>query len=829
MPPVYKHPPKFSVGIFDAQHKQNLAARAKKVERLYKQAIQKLAAAAQPSLFGGEAGQQFSWHDFPVLEKEMAALQRELAKGLQLNIEQGDKDSWQLANVKNDAMVASIVGKTQIPKETLRQWNEPHLRAMNAFINRREAGMGLSQRVWNLTGQFKAEMELALETCIGKGMSAADISREVRQYLKYPDKLFRRVRDESGALRLSKAAAAFHPGQGVYRSSYKNALRMTATENNMAYRSADHERWGSLPFVLGIMISTSNNHPVEDICDELSGRYPKDFKFVGWHPWCRCYAVAIIADQSEMDAYTKAMMNGEDVSEWKFTGEVTEMPDGWNTWMQANAERIGKAHANGKLPYFIRDNFTDGDPTKGLRWQAPATTTPPKLTPLEIAAKRHAARTPEEAERILSEWRTRQAQAKYSNKVLDLAKGISDISNNKLRKAIATADYATAEKEAKAIAAKLKQLKGCQYVENPIAAAKSYSMREVMDADKAIADKMKHWATKTLADQKGAIEYEIQWVKDHKKYSTWPLAEAAYTKQLAVVEDLIEWEGYKAKYAELAAFKTKDKTFLGNLNLLQQSILTKDKTYIDKQIKNLESMKAKKEAAAAAKKAKAATPTSTTPTLDIGNATKQTGHIGDAHTLKESEIKDLIKRETGCSATMAQMYYDAVYGFSYQWDWEIRQVQTGNLTFTSRHGHTIAQVQQKAIDLEDFIHRSPKWDGGTTYRGMSLSDKELNQLITDLKGGKGDMLGSSSWSTCKGTSEGFADMHIGEKSVKFHDEKTNSVVLIASKHSKATSIQHISRFGSAEEEVLSSKDVRWKFVRKYEKGGYTYIEVMPAN
>ena len=410
--PVYQNPPKFNVGTFDAQHRKNLSTRAKKVERLYQQAVQKMAAAAQPSLFGGEAGQQFSWQDFPQLEKEINTLAKELTKGVQMNIEQGDTEAWSLSNSKNDAMVASMIGKSKIPAATLRQWNDPNLRAMNAFIARKEAGLGLSSRVWKLGEQFKAEMEMALETCIGRGMSAADIAREVKQYLVYPDKLFRRVRDEQGTLRLSKAAAAFHPGQGVYRSSYKNALRMTATENNMAYRSADHNRWNALPFVLGIMVSTSNNHPVEDICDDLAGRYPKEFTFIGWHPWCRCYAVAILADQKEMDEYTKALMNGEDVSNWHFTGEVKEMPEQWNEWMQANAERIGKAHANGKLPFFIRDNFTDGDPTKGLKWMqaAPATTTPSKLTPLQIAAKRHAARTPEEVADIQRRWDARKLQ-----------------------------------------------------------------------------------------------------------------------------------------------------------------------------------------------------------------------------------------------------------------------------------------------------------------------------------------------------------------------------------------------------------------------------------
>lgn len=834
--PRYANPASFKVGHYNEQHRKNLSIRAKKVERLYRQAVQKIAAAAQPSLFGGTPGQEFSWRDFPALSKEVDALTREMTQGLQLNIEQGDKEAWALSNTKNNAMVAAIVGKASVPKAVIDTWKAPNLAAMNAFIARKEAGMNLSQRVWNLAPQFKAEMELALETCIGRGMSAAEISREVRQYLNEPNRLFRSVRDEQGVLRLSKAAAAYHPGQGVYRSSYKNALRMTATENNIAYRTADHGRWNALPFVLGIEISTSNNHPVEDICDELAGRYPKDFKFTGWHPWCRCFAVAVLADQKEMDAYTKAMMNGDDVSQWKFTGEVKDMPEGWNTWMTANAERIGKARSAGKLPYFIKDNFTDGDPTKGLRWKAPATTTPAKpkkLTPQEIAAQRHAARTPEQAQAILHEYRTRQAIRKYSGKILDLADGISDIDTATLQKALQTANYAKAETTAKAIKAKLKQLKGLQYVDDPIASAKQYSMSEVMAADKAIGQKLAGWATDTLADQKGKLEYEVQWVRDHKKYNTWPLAESAYKKQLAIVEDKIYWTEVTQKYTELAAFQTKDKTYLGNLQLFQKSILAKDKTFIDKQIKNLEDMKAKKEAAAAKKKqsnaAKKAQAQQGAAQVDMGNTATQSGHIGDERQLSEQEIKDLIMKHTGCDAAAAQRYYDAAYGFSYQWDWEIRQFQMGNTSFTSRYGHTIAEIRQRAYNLERFIHESPKWDGGTTYRGMSLSDKDLKELIADLKAGNGNMNGAASWSTSQGVSEGFADMHIGETSMKHKDELTNPVVLIAKRQGKATSIQHISYYGSREEEVLSSVTVRWRFIKKYEQGGYTFIEVEPAN
>ena len=142
-------------------------------------------------------------------------------------------------------------------------------------------------------------MELALDIGIGEGRSAAELSRDVRRYLNHPERLFRRVRDKHGNLVLSQAAKAFNPGQGVYRSSFKNARRLTATETNMAYRKADNERWQQLFFVVGFEVKLSNNHsingvPFTDICDELAGKYPKTFVFTGWHPLCRCYTVPIL-------------------------------------------------------------------------------------------------------------------------------------------------------------------------------------------------------------------------------------------------------------------------------------------------------------------------------------------------------------------------------------------------------------------------------------------------------------------------------------------------------------------------------------------------------
>ena len=214
-------------------------------------------------------------------------------------------------------------------------------------------GLRLSDRVWNYSNQFKEEIEWGLDLGIRGGLSADEMARELKQYLRFPDKLFRRVKDEHGDLVLSKNAAAFHPGRGVYRSSYKNARRLAATETNIAYRTADYLRWQDLDFVVGIEIHLSQtNHPVPDICDDLKGKYPKDFKFTRWHPHCRCYATSVLKTKEEIIEDNKRILNGEQPTE-DSVNTVSDVPHGFKDWVADNRERIERAQS---LPYFLKDN-----------------------------------------------------------------------------------------------------------------------------------------------------------------------------------------------------------------------------------------------------------------------------------------------------------------------------------------------------------------------------------------------------------------------------------------------------------------------------------------
>lgn len=300
----------------------------------------------------------FYFADDKRLSAKATAILRGLYSAVYQEIRNGVIAEWGNANAATDLMLTRLFGKGLKEDNHFARWFARNQEAMDSFFSRKDVhgGLNLSQKVWKYTSQFKEEMELALSASLGRGDSAATVSRHVRQYLKEPERLFRRVRDADGNLKLSKRAAAYHPGRGEYRSSYKNAMRLARTETNSAYRAADCDRWGSIPFVVGMEVKRSN-HPFGcEVCELLKGKYPKDFVFTGWHPQCRCYIVPVLADEKERMAYHRAILNGEDVSDWHFKGEITEPHKGFQKWIGENQERIGEARQRGTLPYWMKDN-----------------------------------------------------------------------------------------------------------------------------------------------------------------------------------------------------------------------------------------------------------------------------------------------------------------------------------------------------------------------------------------------------------------------------------------------------------------------------------------
>ena len=347
---------------FEAIHARNRIKYEKEIKAIFREVCRECGMSVnQLEYIVKNAGENADFARIPAVRKVLDKLQRKLAERLEKTVVDGVKAEWSLANDKYDALVGTMAAGDLLERMSEAQRARTFARnmeALEAFLQRKEEGLGLSQRVWQYSGQMRDAMEVALELGISEGQSAAEIARELQQYLVYPDKLFRRVRDkETGELKLSKPASLFHPGQGVYRSSYKNALRLALNETNIAYRKADSIRRQGLSFVVGIEVHLSNNHNCKgipegeffDICDLLQGKYPPDFEFVGWHPNCRCWTSTIMQTDEEFFRDSDGVYRGS-------VNEVKDVPPQFRKWLEENRGRIERAEERGTLPYFLRDN-----------------------------------------------------------------------------------------------------------------------------------------------------------------------------------------------------------------------------------------------------------------------------------------------------------------------------------------------------------------------------------------------------------------------------------------------------------------------------------------
>lgn len=360
---------RFSVQSYDAAHYRQTEQYTQAVDALFDRATNEIARAAAKGQY--DPDKPFSFDDYPSVKAVMQSVTKQLASRITTVIESGSKKQWLFACSKNDGFIASILETSKLSKARLKKMQDQNLDALKTFQGRKVEGMNLSQRVWKYVGQYREQLEAAIDAGLGEGRSAAQLSRDVRQNLRDPNRLFRRVRDKRGNLVLSKAARAFHPGRGVYRSSAKNAARLTRSEINMAYRESDYLRWQSLDFVVGFEVKRSNHEPLCDcdICEKLKGRYPKHFKFKGWHPQCMCYAVPILMDEETFDENElgdlKAALRGTQYKRLEAKNVVVDVPDGFKEWVKDHEE----AQANwSSTPYFIKDNFKDGKLSKGLKF-----------------------------------------------------------------------------------------------------------------------------------------------------------------------------------------------------------------------------------------------------------------------------------------------------------------------------------------------------------------------------------------------------------------------------------------------------------------------------
>ena len=148
-------------------------------------------------------------------------------------------------------------------------------------------GLTVSERIWDLTARSEQDLKRIIANGIANGNSPYEISQSIEGYVSPTVG----AADELG----------IQTGPGIYRSAYKNAMRLARTETNRAYTQASANFYKNKPWVSEVNITLSPDHDEEDECDDLAdaGPYsPEDADgLIPAHPHCMCMLTPVIDPQ----------------------------------------------------------------------------------------------------------------------------------------------------------------------------------------------------------------------------------------------------------------------------------------------------------------------------------------------------------------------------------------------------------------------------------------------------------------------------------------------------------------------------------------------------
>lgn len=314
------------------------------VEQIYDTLNLEAAKAVSRTKYSPDSDKPFKWSDYPQTKKQIDDIQKHFVEDINATIYRSTTEEWKNSNEAQDLIANKVLKayNAQVDKEKYKVLYQTNSDALKAFQNRKDKGLNISAKLWQQSMIYKEELEAAISCAIQKGTSAVTLSKQISKYLLDFPLLQKDYKDRYGS--------AEHIQDCEYRS-----IRLARSEINMAYRTAENERWKQMDFVVGYEIKLSSSHhsrmPHGDICDTLAGKYPKDFTWTGWHPNDLCYKVPILKTEEEFWEW-----DGRSDVSTESINEVKDVPDEFKKWVLENQQKIEKAWKRNTLPYFLRDN-----------------------------------------------------------------------------------------------------------------------------------------------------------------------------------------------------------------------------------------------------------------------------------------------------------------------------------------------------------------------------------------------------------------------------------------------------------------------------------------
>lgn len=236
------------------------------------------------------------------LYKSMNGEMKNLHATMYSYIRDTTRESWNLANGKATDLLNSEFEKRGLDVPT--GMKAKNIGAYNEFVKRKSAELTISDRVWKVSQGYAKEIQEAINAAVTEGKPANEVARDIKKYLNNPDARFKRIRDKAGELKLSANAMQYHPGRGVYRSAFQNALRLARNEINLAFHESEMERYRKMPFIIGYTVQNSRNRvsTVCEICKSIDGvAFAKSVQVLPVHVQCMCSTISIMCSDEEFE------------------------------------------------------------------------------------------------------------------------------------------------------------------------------------------------------------------------------------------------------------------------------------------------------------------------------------------------------------------------------------------------------------------------------------------------------------------------------------------------------------------------------------------------
>lgn len=321
---------------FDNVHRQNIEKRLRNVKKLFNDLI-------------GDISCEFRYLEkqkgifsFNKLSRKRVInrLFFRFKESLLRKIEQGIEEGWMLANEKMKDIELSLLNNIEksisvddFENRLLKINNESgNKKLLEKFKSRTFNNLTLSQRVNFLTLQIKKELEYAIDLHFQEVKTSIELERMLRKSILNPEKLYR-------GMSLKYGASIEKNERKMYRSSLKNAMRLTGNEINTAYRESEQIRINANADVVGVEIHLSPQHIISDMCDELAGKYPKDFIWSKWHVNCKCHRRMIMKKEEEL---IKEINQGITNPPSKSVNYIGEIPNNFHRWVKENEPKMVK-------------------------------------------------------------------------------------------------------------------------------------------------------------------------------------------------------------------------------------------------------------------------------------------------------------------------------------------------------------------------------------------------------------------------------------------------------------------------------------------------------